>query len=333
MSFMKKVAKIAAPFASFIPGVGPLISAGLGLVGSIPSKSKGKNQQPQSIFSDPAFMGALTNAQKSGQQLMDTGAPLVGQGTGYLNQAGTYFGDMLKGGSSLDKALAGPIADVNTGYNSRLQAMSKFIPRGNIAGSMMDHTARRGSDIARLRYDTQAGAGSNLAGVGNSLLSGGSNLMSRGASSHQDILNTLLGKMGLQNQDAMAAAGRKADAMGGLGEGVGSLLGILLGPGGLLNKGKSGSSSGSTGSVGGGGSWGWGDIFSDAQLKTNLMPLANVGGVQWYRFQWKPAAAKLGLSGWSTGVIAQEVQRSHPELVGSRAGYLTVNYLGLGGME
>lgn len=66
-------------------------------------------------------------------------------------------------------------------------------------------------------------------------------------------------------------------------------------------------------------------IFSDIRLKDII---AYVGefepGINLYRFRYKGGTKVF------TGVIAQEVLQVRPELVGSRDGYLTVDYGGLG---
>lgn len=320
MSFMKKVAKIAAPFASFIPGIGPLIGAGLGLLGNLGGGSSSKNKnQSQSIFSDPAFLAALNNSQAAGKQLMDTGSPLVGSGSGYLRNSGDYLQSILHGGPAQDKALAGPISDLKTGSQAQLATLSQFAPRSSTASLLSDHQSKLTSGIARLRYGAQTDASTNLANIGNMLLGQGTNLMTGGANTMQSVLQTLLGRMGLQNQSQIAADQRRSDMFGNLGEGFGNILGILLGPGGLLNKGSSGSNSKPT----------YDPSLSDVRLKQNVETIATKGSIRYVRFQWKPSAMKYGLSGWATGVIAQEIEPLHPDLIGHYDGYLTVNYSGL----
>ena len=69
--------------------------------------------------------------------------------------------------------------------------------------------------------------------------------------------------------------------------------------------------------------------FSDIRLKTNIEKIGEANGINIYRWDWNNLAAELGLSGEQTGVIAQELQQSHPERISERSGYLTVNYEGL----
>ena len=72
-----------------------------------------------------------------------------------------------------------------------------------------------------------------------------------------------------------------------------------------------------------------GGLFSDERLKTNIKKVGRVNGFNWYSWTWNDVAEKLGLSGDSHGVLAQEVEQVKPELVGEREGYKTVNYMGI----
>lgn len=76
-----------------------------------------------------------------------------------------------------------------------------------------------------------------------------------------------------------------------------------------------------------------GFFFSDRRLKKNLQLLNTVNGINYYRWQWNDTAKKIGAASTPpVGVIAQELQETHPHLV-ERAdnGYLMVNYGGLAG--
>jgi hypothetical protein len=68
-------------------------------------------------------------------------------------------------------------------------------------------------------------------------------------------------------------------------------------------------------------------IFSDENLKTDISKVGKTpGGHNIYKWNWNEKAKELGLSGSSTGVIAQEVQKVIPEAVHKVNGYLAVNY-------
>lgn len=67
--------------------------------------------------------------------------------------------------------------------------------------------------------------------------------------------------------------------------------------------------------------------FSDIALKDNIKKIGKTkGGANWYSWTWNDKAKELGLSGESSGVIAQEIQKVRPEAVKQVNGYLAVNY-------
>lgn len=70
-------------------------------------------------------------------------------------------------------------------------------------------------------------------------------------------------------------------------------------------------------------------MSSDARLKANIMPKGKVNGFNWYAWTWNDKAKSLGLSGEAEGVIAQEVEKTRPDLVAMKDGYKAVNMLGV----
>lgn len=69
-------------------------------------------------------------------------------------------------------------------------------------------------------------------------------------------------------------------------------------------------------------------LFSDRQLKDNIKLLGDKNGLPWYSWDWNEKAENIGLTGSSTGHIADEVEVVRPDLIGERNGYKTVNYEG-----
>ena len=64
-------------------------------------------------------------------------------------------------------------------------------------------------------------------------------------------------------------------------------------------------------------------LFSDERLKENIKPDGTMMGRNWYTWDWNEIAESLGLSGSSSGVIAQE----NPDIsIMDESGYLKVNY-------
>ncbi len=65
-------------------------------------------------------------------------------------------------------------------------------------------------------------------------------------------------------------------------------------------------------------------LFSDINLKENIIPVGTENGHNIYEFNYK------GLPERWIGVMAQDVIKTHPEAVGDRDGYKTVNYDAIG---
>lgn len=66
--------------------------------------------------------------------------------------------------------------------------------------------------------------------------------------------------------------------------------------------------------------------FSDLRLKENIVPMGSAGGHTWYGWLWNELANSIGLYGHGEGVMAHEVYESQPELIGTKQGYITVDY-------
>jgi hypothetical protein len=71
--------------------------------------------------------------------------------------------------------------------------------------------------------------------------------------------------------------------------------------------------------------------YSDRRLKTDINPVINMDGYQYYSFAWNEDAEKLGLQGRSFGVMADEIEQLRPDLVSinPKNGYKMVDYGGL----
>lgn len=68
-------------------------------------------------------------------------------------------------------------------------------------------------------------------------------------------------------------------------------------------------------------------LFSDERLKENIEKIGEFNGIATYTWDWNDEAKAIGLKGKSSGHIAQQVQRVHPELVAEMDnGYLAINY-------
>tara|TARA_R110000744_G_scaffold38003_7_gene86990 strand:- start:5243 stop:7621 length:2379 start_codon:yes stop_codon:yes gene_type:complete len=68
--------------------------------------------------------------------------------------------------------------------------------------------------------------------------------------------------------------------------------------------------------------------LSDKRLKTNIRKIDTLKGINFYQWDWNEEGLRVGADQYPTfGVIAQEVQKTHPEaVVAGIDGYLMVNY-------
>ena len=68
--------------------------------------------------------------------------------------------------------------------------------------------------------------------------------------------------------------------------------------------------------------------LSDKRLKTNIRKVDTLKGINFYQWDWNKEGLRIGADKHPTfGVIAQEVQKTHPEaVVTGEHGYLMVNY-------
>lgn len=71
-------------------------------------------------------------------------------------------------------------------------------------------------------------------------------------------------------------------------------------------------------------------MFSDRRLKKNIKIVGKTNGFNWYSFTWNSVAEKLGLSGNTYGIMADEVFAKIPEAVSLKDGFMFVNYAMIG---
>lgn len=67
-------------------------------------------------------------------------------------------------------------------------------------------------------------------------------------------------------------------------------------------------------------------MWSDRRLKKNIKILGKIKGFNWCSFEWNSVADKLGLKGWTCGIMADEVFEKVPEAVILKDGFLFVLY-------
>lgn len=71
-------------------------------------------------------------------------------------------------------------------------------------------------------------------------------------------------------------------------------------------------------------------FFSDRRLKSDISYVGDENGIRTYKWAWNKLAETLGLTGSGRGVMADEVEQTHPEAVSVKDGFLYVDYRKLG---
>lgn len=71
-------------------------------------------------------------------------------------------------------------------------------------------------------------------------------------------------------------------------------------------------------------------MFSDRRLKSNIEFTGEENGIRKYKWTWNKLAARLGLTGSGSGVMADEVEETHPQAISIQDGFLIVDYQQLG---
>ena len=209
----------------------------MGLLGGM-GGGGGQKQDPMKNMNSQLMsqlLAGVTQQQGMAQSSFNAGQGFLTGGMAGMDQGMKHYSDIL--GGKADKALAGPISDLTTGHSRAMQNTAQFGARGGTsAGLMSNRGPQLAGQIARLKTDSLDNAGKTLISAGGAKAGIGSNLMSGGMSSFGNSLSTLLGARGQDMQQLLAKMGIDAENKRALGEGIGSLMGILLGPGGMFNK-------------------------------------------------------------------------------------------------
>ncbi len=177
---------------------------------------------------------------------------------------------------------------------AQLQA-SGGVGQAGIQQSIADLLAQQGLAGAGI----QTGSGTSLANIAAQQGTGLAGIQTGAAGQQagiatgrgQDIASLLGAQAQAQLEAATAAAEARAQGLGNVADIGGSVLGA----------------------------------FSDKLLKKNIKKVGEINGVNIYSFEPNELGEKIGMS-MTFGVIADEVEEQHPDLIGNRNGFKTVNY-------
>lgn len=296
------------------------------------------NQLHQNIVegSGIASQGALQGSQTSAaaqQQARDYLMQQDALPSGLRENALTSLGSLYSGGGSItDRAMASPMykAAVQQGENSVLRNASAT--GGLRSGTTNENLAQVNQNALVSAYNDQVNGLQGLAslqsnanniagytsGIGNTLGQGQLNAATvtgqgqinaaqnyaqywgQGANALTDANNAAATAV---SQGNVAAAQNKAQASQNSSNNTMQLVGLGLTAA---------------------------SMFSDRRLKRDIRHIGTQNGHKIYSWLWNEEAEKLGKNGESFGVIADEVEKTHPEAVSIRDGFKVVDYQSLG---
>ena len=284
---------------------------GANILGQATGQSAQLAGQGAGLASQAGQAGANVLGQAAGQ-----GASLLGQGAGLSAQLGAQGAGLFGQGAGISAALAGQGAGIQAGTGQNVANLfsgtGQQLSQGRLQAGR-DIAGQIGSTTSALSgLANQQGSGlSDIIGAGGSNLA---NLLSgfgQTSAEQREGLARLLANLsvgqgtqeaGLTQQAGNAIANANLAATQGQQELAGTVVGSLVGG------------------------------FSDERLKENITPIGNLDGVNFYNWSWNdkmPIKELIGKE--SQGVIAQELELIHPELViEDDSGFKKVNYIGLG---
>lgn len=233
----------------------PLIAAGIGVGGSMLSQKSANSQQNKMMEAsknDPlaASQKDLIDHQTAvGKWGFDQSKSLLPKAQGAIDLPFSHYKALLGGNmDEANKVLSGPNQAVDQQTDSARRNISEFAPRGAIAGQLANlatnNAQQKQGNYFQAYMNALSGAQTSATQYSNLFGS----VLSAGQNAGTPALSALTSLSGFQTQRDVASQQLNAQAMGGLGQGIGSLLTALL-----LNHGASGNSRSTSGNSKGGG--------------------------------------------------------------------------------
>lgn len=236
------------PLVPFIP----LIAAGVGVGGSLLTQKSANNQAQKALDqqkNDPlaaAQKDLITHQTDVGKFGFDQAKALLPQAKEAIDLPFSHFKSILSGNpDEFNKVLAGSNQAVDQQTQSARQNIVTGAPRGAVAGKIAGLATQNAQAKQGNYFQAYINA---LGGVRDSATQYGNlfgNLLSSGANAGVPALNALTSLSGFQTQQSIASQQLSAQAMSGLGTGIGQILTQLM-----TRPSGGNSRSGSTGGVG-----------------------------------------------------------------------------------
>jgi hypothetical protein len=237
-------------------------------------------------------MGAANQMANLGQNLYNQGIT-SGQALSGIGQTG--FGQNLAA-SQQNQALGQGLYNQSMGVGQAAQGLgNQQYNQGMGASTALGNLANQGFNMGNTTANSLAALGTNAQQAG---LAGAQAQMAAGQT-QQQTQQAGLQAMYNQFQQGQSYPFQVAQFLANIAEGTGSLSGNTT----------------TSNTTGGGG------FFSDKRLKENIQKVGKTNdGQPIYRFNYK------GDKNTQIGLMAQDVEKTHPEAVGLAGGYKTVNY-------
>ena len=267
-----------------------------------------QGQLGQSLANMASQQGQAVGGLRSQLGQLQSGA--IGQGAQTLAGMGQNFANMGLGAIG---SMAGNLGQAQLGTGQQIAGLRQGTGQqlGGLRMQAGQQVAGQLGGLGQGIAQNQLNLGQQLGGLDQNSIANIANLLqSQGESGYNSrmqlaqILANLASGQGtnlsnLQSQIGAAQAGGITGSAQGAQSGIGTVAGLIA-------------------------------AFSDIRLKDNVQKVADVDGIGLYSWTWKDKAPVANIAGEkSFGVIAQEIEKTHPQYIGERDGYMTVDYAGL----
>lgn len=208
----------------FLAPAMPWIIQGAGMLGGALA---GKKSQSNAMKRSPEEQQALTGAQGIAGAAGKTGQQLLGQGGGYMGQAGNYYSTLLGGNrAAMSQAVAAPMAQLTDTYRGAERGLVRSGLQGAQRDTAMGELNRqRASQIGSLVTGVQPAAAGALGALGGHMTQTGSSLTGTAGTLYSNLLGH-----GFENRKYARGEGEKTGkAIGGLAAEIGKWAGGKLG--------------------------------------------------------------------------------------------------------
>jgi hypothetical protein len=218
-------AATGATIGSVIPGVGTLIGGGIGALGGWLFGGDDDKKKDDEHPEDPYTKLLREHSDK----LSGTGGDLMGRGGEALDPALSYLKKLLSNDpNAILDATRGERGRVIDQYDTARRAVAQFGPRGGGTNTALASSRfQQAQSLADITSDAKQDAVGKAAALGTSLTGLGLSAEQLASSDINAIINTVLTREGFD----VTKRGQNMEALGGLGEALGTIIAAKMGGG------------------------------------------------------------------------------------------------------